>query len=187
MSILPIRRFITGLAILLAGLALSSCGKDEAPLPESVLLYYDFSGDWAATAGNECSNRLDLSESAFLSIARETQEGEERFYASNFFMLVAGEWAEALLGEMRPDGTLMLSIETKTMLDGRPSAVTYILLLDPESTRRLRLYEFHMTALDLSDGRRGTITLLSEGEFDPSVPALSAAGSRGLCLVRMPN
>ena len=166
---------------------LSSCGGGEKPLPQSVLLYYDFSGDWAATAGNECARRLDLSDAAFISIAAETRQGVERFYIGNFFMLVKGERAEALLGETRPDGTLLLSVETETMLDGRPSAVTYILFLEPETNRNLRLLEFHMTALDLVDGRKGTLTLLSGGDADPSVPALAAAGSRGLCLVRMPR
>ena len=176
-----------GLAILLAALALTSCAGDDKQLPESVLLYYDFSGDWAATAGNECSRRLDLSDSAFLSIAAERRDGTERFYLSNFFMLVAGERSEALLGEARPDGALYLSVETETVLDGRPAAVTYTMFLDPETNRNLRLVELHMTALDLEDGRKGTVRLLSEGDADPSVPALAAAGSRGLCLVRMPR
>lgn len=184
MSVLRNRRRIAGL---LAALALSSCGGGETRLPESVLLYYDFSGDWAATAGNECARRLDLSDAAFISIAAETQDGVERFYLGNFFMLVKGERAEALLGESRPDGTLMLSVETETMLDGRASAVTYILLLAPEGNRHVRLYEFHMTALDLADGRKGTVTLLSGDYADRSIPALAAAGSRGLCLMRMPR
>ena len=178
------RRWI---AVLFAAFVLSSCGGDETRLPETVLLYYDFSGDWAVTAGNECARRLDLSDTAFISIAAETQEGVERFYVSNFFMLVAGERSEALLGESRPDGTLILSVETETMLDGRPSAVTYIMFLEPEGNRHLRLLELHMTALDLTDGRKGTVRLLSGGDSERSIPALAAAGSRGLCLVRMPR
>ncbi len=173
-------------AVLLAVFALSSCGGEDARLPESVLLYYDFTGDWAATAGDGCARRIDLSDAAFLSIAAETRDGVERFYVSNFFMLVAGERSEALLGEARPDGALFLSLETETMLDGRPSAVTYLLFLEPETNRHLRLVELHMTALDLTDGRKGTVALLSGDYAERTIPALAAAGPRGLCLVRMP-
>ena len=88
-------------------------------LPQQVLLHYDFSGDWMATAGDQCRERLGLSETVFLSIEKSQDAGEERYYIANFFMLEPGEPAEALVRATEDAGRLALAVETEGVVDGR--------------------------------------------------------------------
>jgi hypothetical protein len=172
-------------------LALAACAGTEdeeptKPLPERVLLHYDYSGDWMATAGDQCAERLDLSEAVFLSIGA-SQEGEsDRYHIADFFMLEQGEPAEALVGTVDGDGWLGLAVETEGMVDGRRAAIIYALLLEQEGALFIRLRAFTMTVRD-GRGRATEIDLLAEAEADPSIPLLGATGRRGLCLKRLPR
>lgn len=175
----------------LLALTLAACAADTdddrgKPLPERVLLHYDFSGDWMATAGDQCSERLDLSESVFLSIG--TPEGGEpdRYHIADFFMLEPGEPSEALVSSPYEDGKLGLAVETEGEVDGRRAAIIYALLLEQEGALILRLRAFTMTARD-AQGHITEVDLLAEAAADPSIPILGAAGSRGLCLKRLPR
>jgi hypothetical protein len=172
-------------------LALAACTGPEdeprsQPLPERVLLHYDFSGDWMATAGDRCAERLDLSETAFLSLAA-SQEGEpDRYHIANLFMLEPGEPAEALVGVADGDGRLALAVETEGVVDGRRAAIIYALLLQQEGALIVRVRAFTMTVRD-GRGRAVETDLLAQAAADPSIPMLGARGNRGLCLKRLPR
>lgn len=176
-------------AALFLTLAACSGAKDKEParlLPERVILHYDFSGDWLATAGDQCTERLDLSEAVFLSI-EAAQEGEpDRYHIADFFMLEPGEPAEALVGTSDGDGALALAVETEGVVDGRRAAIIYAMLLRQEGALHLRLRAFTMTVRD-AQGRSTETDLLAEAAADPSVPMLGALGSQGLCLKRLPR
>lgn len=172
-------------------LTLAACtgsrdGESTQPLPERVILHYDFSGDWMATAGDQCTERLDLSEAVFLSIGA-SQEGEpDRYHIADFFMLEPGEPAEALVGTADGDGMLAMAVETEGTVDGRRAAIIYALLLRQEGALHLRLRAFTMTVVD-AQGRSTMTDLLAEAAADPSIPMLGALGRQGLCLKRLPR
>lgn len=171
-------------------LALTACAgstdDDARPLPERVLLNYDFSGDWMATAGDQCSERLDLSESVFLSIGSSPDGTPDRYHIADFFMLEPEEPAEAQVSSPYEHGKLGLAVETEGMVDGRRARIIYAMLLEQEGALVLRLRAFTMTATDNS-GHVSQVDLLAEAAADPSIPFLGAAGSKGLCLRRLPR
>ncbi|MCK5275310.1 MAG: hypothetical protein KAR37_11720, partial [Alphaproteobacteria bacterium] len=102
-------------------------------------MHYDFSGDWMAAAGDQCAERLDLSEMVFLSIGA-SQEGEsDRYHIADLFMLEPGEPAEALVGTADGDGRLALAVETEGVVDGHRAAIIYALLLQQEGALIVRL------------------------------------------------
>jgi hypothetical protein len=174
----------------LSALALAACSgsRDKEPvlqLPERILLHYDFSGDWMATAGDQCNERLDLSESVFLSIAASQQGEPDRYHIANFFMLESGEPAEALVGIADGYGKLALAVETEGLVDDRRARIIYNLLLEQEGALVIRLRAFTMTIRD-AQGRATETDLLAEAVADPSIPILGATGNQGLCLKRLP-
>lgn len=182
-------RFVTILVPALFLLAACTGTEDEAahrPLPERVVLQYDFSGDWMATAGDQCVERLDLSETVFLSIGA-SQEGEsDRYHIADFFMLESGKPAEALVGTVDGNGWLGLAVETEGMVDGRRAEIIYALLLEQEGALIIRLRAFTMTVRNPLGGAT-EIDLLAEAAADPSIPILGATGDSGLCLKRLPR
>lgn len=176
-------------ATLLASLAACTGSQDSdsaRPLPERVLLHYDFSGDWMATAGDQCSERLDLSETVFLSIGTASDGTPDRYHIADFFMLEPGEPAEAQVSSPYEHGKLGLAVETEGMVDGRRARIIYAMLLEQEGALVLRLRAITMTATDNS-GHVSQVDLLAEAAADPSIPFLGAAGSKGLCLRRLPG
>ena len=180
------RTLATALVLALAACAGSRDGEPTRPLPERVVLHYDFSGDWMATAGDQCVERLDLSEAIFLSIGA-AQEGEsDRYHIADLFLLEPGEPAEALVGTADGDGGLAMAVETEGMVDDRRAAIIYAMLLRQEGALHLRLRAFTMTVRD-GQGRATEIDLLAEAAVDPSIPMLGAMGNRGLCLKRLPR
>lgn len=171
--------------------ALTACSgpKEEntaQPLPERIILHYDFSGDWMATAGDQCAERLELSEAVFLSLGASPDGEPDRYHIADLFMLEPGEPAEALVGTADGDGRLALAVETEGMVDGRRAAIIYAILLQQEGALHLRLRAFTMTVRDVH-GRATETDLLAEAAADPSIPMLGARGSRGLCLKRLPQ
>ena len=171
--------------------ALAACTgpKDETPgqpLPERVLLHYDFSGDWMATAGDQCAERLELSETIFLSIGASQGGASNGHHIADFFMLEPGEPAEAVVGIADADGRLALAVETEGMVDGRRATIIYAMLLAQESAMITRLRALTMTVRD-AQGRTTEADLLAEAIADPSIPMLGALGRRGLCLKRLPR
>lgn len=171
-------------------LTLSACagsaGDLARPLPERVLLHYDFSGDWMATAGDQCSERLDLSETVFLSIGTAPNGTPDRYHIADFFMLEPGEPTEAQVSFPYEHGKLGLAVETEGLVDGRRARIIYAMLLEQEGALVLRLRAFTMTATD-NGGHVSQVDLLAEAAADPSIPFLGAAGSKGLCLRRLPR
>lgn len=181
-------RNILAAALVLTLAACAGPANDEhaQPLPERVLLHYDFSGDWMATAGNQCSERLDLSETVFLSVGAAKDGAPDRYYITDFFMLEPGEPAEAQVSSPYEHGKLGLAVETEGLVDGRRAKIIYAMLLEQEGALVLRLRAFTMTATD-ARGNVSQVDLLAQAAADPSVPFLGAAGSKGLCLKRLPH
>lgn len=138
-----------------------------------------------AAAGDQCTERLDLSEAVFLSVGASPQGEPDRYHIANFFMLEPGEPAEALVGTADGYGKLALAVETEGMVDNRRAAIIYAMLLEQEGALVIRLRAFTMTIRD-AQGRATETDLLAEAAADPSIPILGAAGSRGLCLKRLP-
>lgn len=177
--------------LILAALTLAACTKPgetvapppNAPLPQRVYLHYDFSGDWAATAGDHCDERLDLSQGVFLTIGRPV-ETEDNFHVARFFMLEEADKAEALVGIPDEEGTLVLLVETQGVIDGQQMEIVYLLALKPKSAHYIRLTEFTMTVRDRA-GESVQADLLAHAAADPTIPVLSAAGENGLCLKRL--
>lgn len=102
---LTFARIIAGLL----ALALTACtGPDKKapmqPLPQRIQLHYDYSGDWIATAGDQCAERLNLSEAVFLSIGASPQKAPGRYHIADFFLLEPGEPAQAVVGTVDGDG-----------------------------------------------------------------------------------
>ena len=128
----------------LALAACSSSGDKELALrlPERVLLHYDFSGDWMATAGDQCTERLNLSEAIFLSIGAAQQGQPDRYHIADFFMLEPGEPADALIGIPDGYGKLALAVETVGVVDNRRATIIYALLLEQEGALAVRLRAF---------------------------------------------
>ncbi|MCK4867657.1 MAG: hypothetical protein KAT39_06385 [Alphaproteobacteria bacterium] len=173
-------------------LALAACTGTEdkkgpaQPLPERVVLQYDFSGDWMATAGDQCTERLDLSDTVFLSIGASQEGDSDRYHIADFFILEPGKPAEALVGTVDGNGWLGLAVETEGMVDGRRAEIIYALLLEQEGALVIRLRAFTMTVRDPRGGATET-DLLAEAAADPSIPILGATGNSGLCLKRLPR
>lgn len=182
----PYRAIAAAAVLALAACSGSRDGEPTQPLPERVVLHYDFAGDWMATAGDQCTERLDLSEAIFLSIGA-AQEGEpDRYHIADLFLLEPGEPAEALVGTADGDGGLAMAVETEGMVDGRRAAIIYAMLLRQEGALHLRLRAFTMTVRD-GQGHATETDLLAEAAADPSIPMLGAMGNRGLCLKRLPR
>lgn len=176
--------------MILVALALAGCTKPgetvappTTPLPDRVVLHYDFSGDWAATAGDQCAERLDLSQGVFLTIDR-AEEAADNFHIARFFMLEDAERAEALVGVPDQDGTVTLLVETAGIIDGRDAEIVYLLVLKPAGAHYVRLTAFTMTVRDRA-GETVQADLLARAAVDPSIPVLSEAGEGGLCLKRL--
>lgn len=171
-------------------LAVFGCTSARTPegtvglLPERIVLQYDYTGDWAATAGDHCQERLDLSRAVFLGIDASPDGGASAFHIARFFMLDEARRAQALVGVADGTGVLPLTVETEAVIDGRDASVTYDLMLEPQDPHHIRMTVFRMTARDLA-GRTIQADLLAETAADPTIPVLSAAGSRGLCLKRL--
>lgn len=175
----------------LAVLSLAACTRPDAsvapstaPLPQRVVLHYDFAGDWAATAGDACAERLDLSQGVFLTIAGAADRSPAAFHVARFFMIEEAERAEALVGTADETGRLSLTVETEGVIDGRAAAITYDLRLEPDGPRRVWLTAFAMTVRDRT-GEAARADLLARAATDPTIPVLSEAGERGLCLKRL--
>lgn len=169
---------------------LTACAGPEAqearqPLPERVLLHYDFSGDWLAAAGDQCRERLDVSDTVFLSIAPAPDGRRDRYHIADFFLLEPGEPAEAVVGTADADGRLTLAVGTEGTVDGQRANIDYELVLEQENAEIMRLREFTMRVRD-STGRGTETDLLEAAARDPSIPILGVRGSRGLCLKRLP-
>jgi len=184
--LIPLRTIVVAIVLALAGCGGPDEGDPAQPLPERVLLSYDFSGDWMATAGDQCSERINLSDTVFLSIRTAPESGPDRYHIANFFMLEPGEPAEAVVGTPDGYGKLALAVETEGVVDGRRAPIIYALLLEQEGTFAIRLRAFTMAVRD-PQGRLTETDLLAAAAADPTIPFLGAAGSRGLCLKRLPG
>lgn len=177
-------------AVLATALAAFACTTPQQPTmetdarPQRIVLHYDFAGDWVATAGDYCEERLDLSEGVFLTIAGAPDGGPAAFHIARFFMLEDASPAHALVGMADETGVLPLTVETEGVIDGRAAAITYDLTLQPEGPRRIRLTGF-MTTVQDRVGQTVRADLLADAAADRTIPVLSAAGSRGLCLKRL--
>lgn len=183
---MSLRQIIATAALLtLAACATSTDRKPEPPLPQRVVLHYDFSGDWVATAGDQCSERLDLSENIFLSIGTAPEGGPDRYYITDFFMLEPGQPAQANVGVADGSGKLTLSVDTEGTVHGRHANITYTLKLEQQGPYAIRLYGFAMKLWDAQDPPQVT-DLLAKAAADPTIPILGASGSKGLCLKRQP-
>ena len=173
-----------------AALLLAACGAPEPPaaplddLPQRIVLHYDFSGDWAATAGDGCAERLDLSQGVFLTVATTRDRTPPAFHVARFFMIEEAGKAEALAGKADETGVLPLTVETQGVVDGRAAAITYDLTLEPDGPQRIWLTAFTMTVRDRT-GQMAQADLLARAAADPTIPVLSEAGEKGLCLKRL--
>ncbi len=180
---------LPSIAVVAAAVLLAGCGATEppagaGPAPERIVLHYDYAGSWAAAAGDACAARLDLSDVVFLSVSAASGDGSA-FHIADFFLLEAGEPAVATVAVPDPDGALVLSVDTRGVVDGRPTGITYRLRLEPDSPLLVRLTSMVM-AVRGAGGRPEAIDLLSAARSDPGIPVFGAAGKRGLCLKRQP-
>ena len=101
------RTIAVALTLVLVACAGPGDKEPAQPPPERVLLHYDFSDDWMATAGDHCAERLELSEEVFLTIGASPQGEPDRYHIANSFMLEPGEPADALVGTA--DGEVQLA------------------------------------------------------------------------------
>lgn len=182
-------RIVTAALLLLAAILPAGCAEKKlAPLPQRTVLFYDYVGAWAATAGNECEESVDLSDGVFIAIGPDPAGGRGRFYAEYFFMLDPADRAEAAVARIAADGRLDLTIEADGTVDGRPAQVTYKLTLQPKDFSHILVTGFGMTVIDASgidsSGTR-SLDLLQNPELAKRIPVLATAGSGGLCLRRM--
>ena len=172
-------------AVALAAL-LSACAAAGPPpgaaLPERIVLFYDFAGNWAPTAGDTCEARLGLSDVALLSVVRASEDTPRRLHVDDFFLLEPGRKAQALVGEIADDGSLTLEIESEGEVDGREAAIVWRLRLEPHDTGHVRMTGLTMTAR--AGGEAATRDLLA-ADAAPNFPELAIAGPGGLCLRRM--
>jgi len=173
-----------GIALAVAACAAPQPPADPVALPSRIVLHYDFAGDWAATKGDQCEERLDISDAVFLSIAPAPGDDPSAFHVARFFMLEEGAPAQALVATTDGAGDLSLIVETEEVIDGRDAEVTFNLTLEPEDPRHVRLTAFRMTMRDRA-GLTVQADLLARAAADPTIPVLSEAGSLGLCLKRM--
>lgn len=173
--------------LFLASLLPVGCAEKElVPLPQRTVLYYDYVGAWAATAGNECEERVDLSDGVFIAIAPDPSGERGRFYAEYFFVLDPQERAQASVGQMAADGSLTLSIDSHGTVDGRQAAISYTLGFEPKNFSHILLTRFDRTVRDATGTDEvSTIDLLQDPTATQTVPVLAAASAEGLCLRRM--
>jgi hypothetical protein len=157
---------------------------DAGALPARIVLHYDFAGDWAATAGDLCEDRPDISRAVFVSIAAAPGRESPAFHVARFYMLDNAAPAEALVGAADGTGNLSLAVETESVVDGRDAEVRYDLTFVPEDPRHIRLTSFRMTMRDRA-GDTVRAELLARAAADPTIPVLSEAGDSGLCLKRL--
>lgn len=174
----------------LAALLLAGCAATEAelpPLPQRTVLYYDYVGAWAVTAGNACEERVDLSRGVFLAVAPDPSGRRGRFYAEYFFMLDPEDKAEAEIGEIAADGSLVLGVEAEGMVDGRRAVVAYRLRLEPRDASHVLVRRFDMATRDPSGQENDLpwVDLLRDPALASDVPVLAVAGPEGLCLRRL--
>ncbi len=170
-------------------LTLTACTPAPPPaLPSRVLLFYDFSGAWAATAGDDCRRQIDLSDGVFVSIAPDPAGDRDRFYVDGFFMLEPGASAEALPGQVGGDGALELTVESVSDIAGRPAVVAYRLTLEPKDPHHVVVTSF-VRSVRLVDGsgygRTESLELLADRDLAAGIPVLASAGVDGLCLRRI--
>lgn len=183
-----ILRFRSTLIVLAAVLPLGCAEKPLAPLPQRTVLYYDYSGAWAATAGNECEEHVDLSEGVFMAIGPDPTGGRGRFYIEYLFLLTREDRAEATVGQIGADGALVLTIDAEGLVDRRAAWTTYDLRLVAKDHAHILVTAFSMTVRDgpNQDGVRSrSVDLLRTPDIAASVPVLSTAGVNGLCLRRL--
>lgn len=170
-------------AFVLAGCAAIDPIARNGGRPERIVLHYDFTGEWAATAGDDCAPRLGLSDGIFIAIASEPDGTPGQFHVERLFMLEPGDRARALVASMDGDGVLPLAVETETMTEGRRIPVTYRLHLRAVDPNHVRLTGFQ--ALLPGQGEDSSVDLLAEAASGAGIPVLAAAGPRGLCLTRL--
>lgn len=171
------------LALVLGGCAAMDPIARNGGRPERIVLHYDFAGEWAATAGDDCAPRLGLSDGIFVEIASEPDGASGRFHVEKFFMLEPGDRARALVASMDGDGVLPLMVETETVTDGGRIPVTYRLHLRAVDANHVRLTGFQ--AMLPGRAEDSSVDLLAEAASGVGIPVLAAAGRRGLCLKRL--
>lgn len=177
--------------IAVAGIALAvaACSAtpppatDTAAPPARIVLHYDFAGDWAATKGDRCEERLDLSQEVLLTIANVPERGPGAFHIARFTALEGGERAEALVGVVQENGALPLTVETVGIVDGRMVEMTLDLTLQAETPRHIRLTAYTASIREQS-GRTVSMDLLADAARTGG-SVLSEAGQEGLCLKRL--
>lgn len=167
--------------------AAGCAGEELAPLPQRTVVFYDYTGAWAATAGNECEDRVDLSDGVFLVVGRAPAGTPDGFYAEYFFMLDPNQPADAPVGRIAADGGLALTIETRGTVGGRRADITYRLRLEPIEFSHVLVTSLTRTVRISSepDAAARSLDLIREREPSADVPALAAAGGEGLCLRRL--
>lgn len=176
------------LAALFAVALLAACAAAPTPppsgaaLPARIVLFYDFAGTWAPTAGDTCQVRLNLSDAALLSVVHTSEDTPRRLHVDDFFLLEPGRKAQSLVGEIADDGSLTLEIESEGEVDGREAAIVWRLRLEPHDTGHIRMTVLTMTAR--AGGEAATRDLLAP-DAAPNFPELAIAGPGGLCLRRM--
>lgn len=170
------------LALVLGGCAAIDPIARNGGRPARIVLHYDFAGEWAATAGDECSPRLGLSDGVFVDIATDPDGAAGRFFIAQFFMLGPGDRARALVATMDAEGVLPLAIEAETTADGQRVPVTYRLHLESLDASHVRLTAFQ--AVIKTQTGESSVDLLAKAAAGDGIPVLSAAGPRGLCLKR---
>lgn len=173
--------------MILASVLPAGCAeKEPVPLPQRTVLYYDYVGAWAATAGNACEERVDLSNGVFIAIAPGPSGERGRFFAEYFFMLDPQDRAEASVAQMAVDGSLTLVIDSHGTVDGRTADVSYRLALAPKDYSHILVKRFVMTVRDATGADAvSTVDLLQDPAATETIPVLAAAGAEGLCLRRM--
>jgi len=175
-------------ALVAITLALSACATsppagDALAPPQRIVLHYDFAGDWAATAGDSCEERLDLSQKPLLSIASVRERGPSAFHIAQFAALEGAEAPQAVVGVVQDGGVLPLAVEMASVIDGRPVDMRLDLTLKAETPRYIRLTAYTATIRERT-GEITTIDLFADAARTGG-SVLSEAGEGGLCLKRL--
>lgn len=174
---------VAGIALAVTACSAVAPPADSQAPPARIVLHYDFAGDWAATAGDRCEDRLDLSQEALLSIADVPDRGPSAFHVARFAALEGAEKAEALVGIVQEDGVLPLTVETAGVVDGRLVEMTLDLRLKAETARYIRLTAYTATIREPT-GETAYLDLLADAARTGG-SILSEAGTEGLCLKRL--
>lgn len=168
---------------------LTACAEAPTTPPSSrIVLFYDYSGAWAATAGDACDRQIGLSDGVFVSIQRDPAGDRNRFYPDGFFMIEPDVQAEALPGVVEADGALELAIESAARVGGQPAVITYRLRLAARDPYHIRVTSFQRTVRAVGasgESMTETVELLEDEELRETVPVLATAGAQGLCLRRL--